>query len=74
VNCGEVARAFPSHLQRAHQRTPPHPRAATAQRILTDPPPAFAALNADDLTALTRIFAALNSAPERTNTDQTTSR
>jgi DNA-binding MarR family transcriptional regulator len=38
--------------------------AATAQRILTDPPPALTALTADDLTALTRIFAALNSAPE----------
>jgi DNA-binding MarR family transcriptional regulator len=35
--------------------------AATAKRILTDPPPALAALPADDLTALTRIFAALNS-------------
>jgi DNA-binding MarR family transcriptional regulator len=34
--------------------------AATAQRILSDPPPALAALNADDLAALTRIFAALN--------------
>lgn len=34
--------------------------AATAQRILTDPPPALAALNADDLAALTRIFTALN--------------
>jgi len=34
--------------------------AATAQRILTDPPPALAALNADDVAALTRIFAALN--------------
>jgi DNA-binding MarR family transcriptional regulator len=40
--------------------------AATAHRILTDPPPALAALSADDLTALTRIFAALN-------TDQPTS-
>ncbi len=54
--------------------------AATAQRILTDPPPALAALSADDLTALTRIFAALNSGPEpapatpeqRTSTGQTT--
>jgi DNA-binding MarR family transcriptional regulator len=34
--------------------------AATAQRILTDPPPALAALNADDIAALTRIFATLN--------------
>jgi DNA-binding MarR family transcriptional regulator len=34
--------------------------AATAQRILTDPPPALAALSADDVAALTRIFAALN--------------
>jgi DNA-binding MarR family transcriptional regulator len=38
--------------------------AATAQRILTDPPPALAALDADDLSALTRIFAALNSEAE----------
>jgi DNA-binding MarR family transcriptional regulator len=38
--------------------------ASTAQRILTDPPPAIAALNTDDLTALTRIFATLNSTPE----------
>jgi DNA-binding MarR family transcriptional regulator len=34
--------------------------ATTAQRILTDPPPALAALNADDIAALTRIFATLN--------------
>jgi DNA-binding MarR family transcriptional regulator len=34
--------------------------AAAAQRILTDPPPALAALGTGDLTALTRIFAALN--------------
>jgi DNA-binding MarR family transcriptional regulator len=38
--------------------------AATAQRILTDPPAALNALNADDLAALTRIFATLNSKPE----------
>jgi len=38
--------------------------AATAQRILTDPPPALAALNADDIAALTRIFAALNAKPK----------
>ncbi|MBM9506238.1 MarR family winged helix-turn-helix transcriptional regulator [Actinacidiphila acididurans] len=38
--------------------------AATAQRILTDPPPALAALDSDDLSALTRIFAALNSEAE----------
>ncbi|GAA3546297.1 hypothetical protein GCM10022222_32420 [Amycolatopsis ultiminotia] len=37
--------------------------AATAQRILTDPPPALAALNAEDVTALARIFATLNAAP-----------
>lgn len=37
--------------------------AATARRILTDPPPALAALDADDLAALTRIFATLNSEP-----------
>jgi len=37
--------------------------AATAQRILADPPPALAALNPDDLAALTRIFATLNSKP-----------
>jgi len=37
--------------------------AATAQRILTDPPPALAALNADDIAALTRIFAVLNAKP-----------
>jgi DNA-binding MarR family transcriptional regulator len=38
--------------------------AATARRILTDPPPALAALSADDLAALTRIFATLNAKPE----------
>jgi DNA-binding MarR family transcriptional regulator len=38
--------------------------AATAQRILTDPPPALAALGTDDLAALTRIFATLNPRPE----------
>lgn len=37
--------------------------AATAQRILTDPPPALAALNPDDIAALTRIFATLNAKP-----------
>jgi DNA-binding MarR family transcriptional regulator len=37
--------------------------AATAQRILTDPPPALAALHPDDLAALIRIFATLNSGP-----------
>ena len=44
--------------------------AATAQRIFTDPPPALAALAADDLAALTRIFATLNAkpAPEPTKT------
>ena len=42
------------HLTDAGRRA-----AATARRILTDPPPALAALNADDLTALTRIFATL---------------
>jgi DNA-binding MarR family transcriptional regulator len=35
--------------------------AATAERILTDPPQALAMLSADDLAALTRIFATLNS-------------
>ena len=38
--------------------------AATAQRILTDPPPELAALTAVDLAALTRIFATLNAKPE----------
>jgi DNA-binding MarR family transcriptional regulator len=38
--------------------------AATAARILTDPPPVLAALNPDDLTALTRILATLNSGVE----------
>ena len=38
--------------------------AATAQRILTDPPPALAALDTHDLAALTRIFATLNSKPQ----------
>lgn len=38
--------------------------AAAAQRILTDPPPALAALSPDDLAALTRIFATLNSKAE----------
>jgi DNA-binding MarR family transcriptional regulator len=37
--------------------------AATAQRILTDPPPALAALDPDDISALTRIFATLNAQP-----------
>ena len=36
--------------------------AATAQRILTEPPPALAALKAADIAALTRIFTALNAA------------
>ena len=36
--------------------------AATAKRILTDPPPALAALDAADIAALTRIFATLNAA------------
>ena len=35
--------------------------AATAKRILADPPPALAALAADDLAELTRIFSILNS-------------
>jgi len=43
------------HLTDAGERA-----AATAQRILTDPPRALAALDADDIAALTRIFAALN--------------
>jgi DNA-binding MarR family transcriptional regulator len=34
--------------------------AATAKRILADPPPALAALGAHDLATLTRIFATLN--------------
>jgi DNA-binding MarR family transcriptional regulator len=34
--------------------------AETAQRILTEPPPALAALGADDTAALARIFTALN--------------
>ncbi|TDV46215.1 MarR family transcriptional regulator [Actinophytocola oryzae] len=46
------------HLTDAGERA-----AATARHILTDPPPALAALGADDLAALTRIFATLNSAP-----------
>lgn len=37
--------------------------AATAKRILTDPPPALAALDAADIAALTRIFATLNAGP-----------
>lgn len=40
--------------------------AAAAQRILTDPPPALAALNSGDLAALTRIFATLNAEPAPT--------
>jgi DNA-binding MarR family transcriptional regulator len=40
--------------------------AATARRILTEPPPALATLSPDDLTALTRIFAVLNSQPQAT--------
>jgi len=38
--------------------------AETARHILSDPPSEFAALSADDLAALTRIFAALNSESE----------
>ena len=38
--------------------------AATAQRILADPPPELAALAVDDLAALTRIFATLNTKPD----------
>lgn len=38
--------------------------AATARRILTDPPPVLAALAAEDLTTLTRIFVTLNAKPE----------
>lgn len=38
--------------------------AATAQRILSAPPTAFAGLSDADLAALTRIFATLNAAPE----------
>ncbi|MEV6828261.1 MarR family transcriptional regulator [Amycolatopsis sp. NPDC051102] len=34
--------------------------AATARRILTEPPPALAALDAADLATLTRIFATMN--------------
>ena len=37
--------------------------AAAARKILTDPPQALAALSADDLSTLTRIFDDLNSAP-----------
>ncbi|SDN48931.1 MarR family transcriptional regulator [Actinacidiphila guanduensis] len=37
--------------------------AATAHRILTDPPPALTALDAADIAALTRIFATLNGEP-----------
>ncbi|WP_131736629.1 MarR family winged helix-turn-helix transcriptional regulator [Actinomadura roseirufa] len=37
--------------------------ADTARRILTDPPPALTALGTDDLAALTRILATLNSSP-----------
>jgi DNA-binding MarR family transcriptional regulator len=44
------------HLTDAGERA-----AAAAQRILSAPPPALAALGADDLAALTRIFATLNS-------------
>lgn len=43
--------------------------AETAQRILTDPPAALAALNADDIAALTRIFATLNAKPEASAAD-----
>jgi DNA-binding MarR family transcriptional regulator len=41
--------------------------AATAKRILADPPPALAALATDDLAALTRIFSILNT--EALNTE-----
>lgn len=37
--------------------------AATAQRILTDPPPALAALHPDDLATLARIVTELNANP-----------
>jgi DNA-binding MarR family transcriptional regulator len=46
------------HLTEAGERA-----AATARRILTDPPAALAALDADDLAALTRIVATLNAEP-----------
>ncbi|MBR7837015.1 MarR family transcriptional regulator [Actinospica durhamensis] len=37
--------------------------AATAERILADPPPELAVLDPRDLAALTRIFATLNAGP-----------
>jgi DNA-binding MarR family transcriptional regulator len=42
--------------------------AKTARRILTDPPAALTALDADDLAALARILATLNSTPESAGT------
>ena len=42
-----------------------HEAAATARRILTDPPPALAGLAAADLAALARIFTALNATSGR---------
>jgi len=46
------------HLTDAGQRA-----ATTAEHILTDPPPALAALDVDDLAALARIFTTLNTKP-----------
>ncbi|MWK35620.1 MarR family transcriptional regulator [Actinomadura sp. J1-007] len=43
--------------------------AQAARRILTAPPPALAALDADDLTTLTRILTTLNSTPQPASTD-----
>jgi DNA-binding MarR family transcriptional regulator len=40
--------------------------AATARRILAEPPPALAALDPDDLAALGRILATLNAKPADT--------
>lgn len=43
------------HLTDAGERA-----AETAKRVLSDPPPALAALSADDLATLNRIFGVLN--------------
>jgi hypothetical protein len=54
----------PMTLREVAQAVEVDPSAATARRILTDPPPALAALAAADIAALTRIFANLNTKPQ----------
>jgi DNA-binding MarR family transcriptional regulator len=59
-------RAHPDDLRRklVHLTDAGLQASETARRILTAPPPALAALAADDIAALIRIFATLNSEPK----------